>query len=247
MTDRTKWLSFYKLRDALSMDGCAVCHLTREASLHYLRSLFYEQVTDPITRGWLQAADGFCNWHAWLAVHMRDTQSGLATIYETILEVILRRFLNVAAEIALRPRDSFISRLTREENRRVAPLLPRTGECEVCVSVVCTELSYLHELVIWFDDEEMGTAFDSSFGLCLPHLDLLIARHPHEENLPALIDAERRKCEALFAELGEYLRKLDYQNRNEPKGAEQDSWRRVVELCVGKSRIFTSRMHREVE
>lgn len=247
MTERTKWLSFYKLRDAMSLEGCAICHLTREASLHYLRSLFYEQVTDPTKRAWLQAADGFCNWHGWLAVHMTDTGSGLATIYETILEVILRRFSNVEADIASRPRDSFISRLTREENRRVAPLLPRTGECEVCISVVGTELSYLHELLVWFDDEEMRIAFDSSFGLCLPHLDLLIARHPHEKNLPALIEAEQRKCEALHTELGEYLHKLDYQYSNEPKGAERDSWRRVVELCVGKSRIFNSRMQREGE
>lgn len=247
MTDRTKWLSFYKLRDALSMEGCAVCHLTREASIHYLRSLFYEQVTDPITRGWLQAADGFCNWHAWLSVHMRDTQSGLATIYETILEVILRRFSNVATEITSRPTDGFISRLLHEENKRVGPLLRRAGECQVCVSVAGTELSYLHELVVWFDDSELRTAFDNSFGLCLPHLDLLIACHPHEANLPALIEAERRKCEALLAELGEYLRKLDYQYSNESKGPEQDSWRRVVELCVGKPRIFNGRMHREME
>jgi hypothetical protein len=247
MTDRTKWLSFYKLRDALSMDGCAVRHLTREASLHYLRSLFYEQVTDPITRGWLQAADGFCNWHAWLAVHMRDTQSGLATIYETILEVILRRFSNVATEVASRPTDGFISRLLHEENRRVGPLLRRAGECQVCVSVADTELSYVRELVVGFDDEEMRIAFDNSFGLCLPHLDLLIAHYLHEKNLPVLIEAERRKCEALHAELGEYLRKLDYQYSNEPSGAERDSWHRVVELCVGKSRIFNSRMQREME
>lgn len=196
MTEQTKWLTFYKLRDALGMESCAVCRLTRDASLHYLGSVFYEQVTDPTTRSWLQAADGFCNWHAWLAVHMADTASGLATIYETILEVILRRFANVTSDIASRQSNGLFSKLLHEENRRIAPLLRRTGECEVCVSAARTELSYLHELVVWVDDEEMHAAFDSSFGLCLPHLDLLIAQHPYEENLTALVEVQRRKCEA---------------------------------------------------
>jgi hypothetical protein len=245
--ERSKWLTFYKLRDALGMSGCAVCRLTREASLHYLGSLFHEFVTDPTTRAWLQAADGFCNWHAWLALHMPDTESGLATIYETILEVILKRFSRIEAAITSHPAAGLMSKLLHYENERLAPLLERTGECKICVSAVETELSYLHELVIWFDDEELRAAFDRSFGLCLPHLDLLIARYPHEDHLPAILTAERQKCEALHGELGEYLRKLDFENNAEPRGAEQDSWRRVVELCVGKARIFNSRMQRDSE
>jgi hypothetical protein len=124
-------------------------------------------------------------------------------------------------------------------------LLEQAGECRICHYAAEAEDNYLHELLTWFDDAEMRAAFDRSFGLCLPHLDLAIARYREHENLPRLVEAERQKCESLSAELEEFLRKLDYQYAPEPRGAEQDSWRRVVELCAGKARLFNHQMPRQ--
>ena len=90
--ERTIWIGFLKLRDALRRPGCAVCRLVLDSSHRMLRGLFHEFVNDPTTRGWLQAANGFCNWHAWMAVQMPESGSGIATIYETILDSVLGRF-----------------------------------------------------------------------------------------------------------------------------------------------------------
>ncbi len=60
--ERTKWIGFLKLRDALGEPGCAVCRLVLDSSRHMLGNLFHEFVNDPTTRRWLQAANGFCNW-----------------------------------------------------------------------------------------------------------------------------------------------------------------------------------------
>ncbi len=200
-----------------------------------LEGLFHEFVTDPTTRAWLQAANGFCNRHAWLAVRMRDTGSGLATIYETILEAIMKRFQKHQPVLAASGKtESFISKLLRNERSETARLLEQEQECQICVRAAEAENPYLNELLRWFDEDEMRAAFDSSFGLCLPHLDLLIARYPEHENLPILVEAEKDKCEMLLAELKGYLRKLDYRYSNEPRGNEQYSWRRVVELVAGK-------------
>jgi hypothetical protein len=117
-------------------------------------------------------------------------------------------------------------------------LLERTDDCQICVRVTEAEDGYLNELITWFDDDDLRAAFDQSFGLCLLHLDLAMTRFPGHENFAALVEAERIKCEELRAELKEYLRKLDYQYTSESRGEEQDSWRRVVELLVGKARVF---------
>ncbi len=243
--ERKKWLSFLALRDAFSQPGCAVCQLVIKSSERLLGSLFHEYVTDAATRAWLQAANGFCNWHAWLAMRMPDTESGLGMIYETILEVILKRFRECERLLAGgAPANGLIEKLFHGERDHTPRLLEQTGECQICFHAAESEDLYLNELLTWFDDEEMRTAFDQSFGLCLPHLDLTISRYRTHENLPRLVEAERLKCESLFAELGEFVRKLDYQYAGEPRGAEQDSWHRAVELCAGKARLFGHQMPR---
>lgn len=244
-SERTKWISFYRLRDALAAPGCAICRLVMDSSHHYLSGIFHEYVNDPNTRSWLQAANGFCNWHAWLAVRMPDTESGLGIIYETILDAIINRFADRRqALLEGHSTNGIFEKFLHSGREGIAGLLESTGECNVCLHVAQVELSYLNELLAWFDDEEMRAAFDQSFGVCLPHTDLLIESHSQHENLPPFIKAQQQKCEALREALREFLRKLEYEFADESKGEEQDSWRRVVELCVGKSRVFNSQVKR---
>jgi hypothetical protein len=246
VNERTKWIGFYKLRDALAQPGCAVCRVVTDSCRRILGDLFHEFVNDPTTRSWLQDANGFCNWHAWMAVQLPDPSSGLATIYETILVAMLNRFARLEERSAAPQHGNGILGLLLGSEHSTSPrLLERAGECQICRRAEENEASCLEELITWIDDEEMRAAFDASFGLCLPHLDLLIARFDGHENLATLIELERRKCETLLEELREYLRKLDYRYADEPFGDEQDSWRRVVELLVGKARLFPIQMRRD--
>jgi hypothetical protein len=244
-SERSKWISYHKLCEALNAPGCAICRLIVEISQRMLSSLFHECVNDPSTRAWLQASSGFCNLHAWMAARMRDTESGLGIIYETILDVAIKRFgLCQRALSARGSKGGAIGKLLRRNKCKVPQLLVGEGQCQICSHAAEFEEFYLHELITWFDDEQLRAAFDRSFGLCLPHMDLLVARHRDHENLPALIEAEGRRCQVLRAELSEFIRKLDYQYAGEAPGSEQDAWRRAVEFCAGKPQLFGSHMRR---
>jgi hypothetical protein len=242
--ERTKWIGFLRLRDALAEPGCAICRIVLEASERMLAGLFHEFVNDPTTRAWLQAAGGFCNLHAWMAIQMPGTESGLGTIYETILDSLLIRFDECRSAIENRAESGGLMKLRRNFRNNVPRLSQRTGQCQICVRAGEAEGTTLHELLTWFDDDELRAAFDQSFGLCVLHLDLAISRFAEHQNLLPLIEAERQKCERLRAELKEFLRKLDYRHSGEPRGDEQDSWRRAVELLAGKARVFDSQLRR---
>ena len=61
---------------------------------------------------------------------------------------------------------------------------------------------------------------------------------PGDPQLGRLLEAERDKLITLRGELQEVIRKLAYRYANEPKGAEQTSWRRAIEKFVGKREVF---------
>jgi hypothetical protein len=145
-----------------------------------------------------------------------------------------RGFCNRHAHLALRiPNASSGIAIIYEDLLRHSDR-PADAECMICDTARFHERVLLGELLRWFDDAELQSKYRPSFGLCLPHLRRAqdeFAAHPQ---LPALLAAEREKLDALRAELQEFTRKLDYRFAAEPKGAEQTSWRRVIEKFVGK-------------
>ncbi len=79
------------------------------------------------------------------------------------------------------------------------------------------------------------TASSAAGALCLPHLTLAIA-----VAAPPVAVALRQRLVARLRELAwalrEYLRKSDWQHRDEPRGPEQSAWRQAVALFVGDER-----------
>jgi hypothetical protein len=106
--------------------------------------------------------------------------------------------------------------------------------CPICNHAQFFEETYLLDLLDYFSDGEMQGAYEKSFGLCLVHVDRAIELFPDHENLPLLLEEQRKRIESLRGELAEYLRKLDYRFSHEPKGAEVTAWRRAVEMMVGQ-------------
>ena len=48
--EKTKFMSYFNLRDALAQPGCPICTLVERVSSRYLDSLLYERVNDVGTR-----------------------------------------------------------------------------------------------------------------------------------------------------------------------------------------------------
>ena len=61
---------------------------------------------------------------------------------------------------------------------------------------------------------------------------------PHPRSVPALLAAHEAGWTALAAELEEFARKNDYRFAAEAVGEEGSSWRRVLDVFVGRPGVF---------
>lgn len=240
----TRFITYFDLLDALQEDGCPICRLLIKRTEAYLDSLLYENVNDPGTREVLRKSHGFCNWHAWRATAVSNSELGLAIIYEDLLREQIDQFESVAGRLRPRPIWGRLwARLSRKA--RVAHELPilawrrAKSRCPECgIYSPFAEATLIGTILDFMADTEFAAAFENSFGLCLPHLYAAIhlgRDHPH---LPQLVELQVRLFRALRWELRDLIRKHDYRYAEEARGAEAGSWRRAVELFVGKPQVF---------
>lgn len=228
-----KTVAYFELREALREAGCAVCSILVKRSLTVLHNLLYEQVTDPERREQLRRSQGLCNWHAWLLVERSTGQAGIAIIYERLLQHSIDI---LQAQHMPRRRRSLWQRLRRSA-------LPASRHqkalCPVCKLLTeADESGYLKTLLEALPEAAFAREFQHSFGLCLPHLEQALADYPTHPNLPQLLDLELHKLEKLGEELRLFIRKSDYRFATEAIGSEGSSWKRVLELFVGKPAVF---------
>lgn len=236
----TKFMGYFDMLGACKEEGCPICSLVAKTSLRSLDNLMWERVNDPRTREHLLASQGFCNWHAWMLLQVEHSRSGIAILHEhlvrkqtDILES-LRRFHSPE-----RPWKRLLRRLfgTAEEAKAVRDR-KRKAPCPICAQVGYSEETYLTICLQFVTDPDFQRSFESSFGLCLPHLYMAASLEPDHPNLPALLQQQIAKMEAIKGDLQEFIRKQDYRFRNELVGGEGTAWQRSIELLTGKAGVF---------
>jgi hypothetical protein len=234
-------IAYFELRDALHEDGCPICHLLVTRSAAALDSLLYEQVTDPTSRDVLRASHGLCNWHAWALLQVSTGRSGIAIIYEALLGHQLQELL--ALQQMLRPHTFWQRLMAGVCNHTVSlPFLNRwrtKTPCPLCRQhTEIDERSYLHTLLDGLGEPEFSRRFQDSFGLCLPHLVLVVEHERQHPGLPTLIHLQVQILTAWRSKLQEIIRTFDYRFATEIASTEGTEWRRTIELFVGKPSVF---------
>ena len=53
------------------------------------------------------------------------------------------------------------------------------------------------------------------------------------EDRELILTVQRNAARSLLGDLEEHVRKHDHKFRNEPKGAERDSWQRAIDVTAG--------------
>ncbi len=239
--NRSKSVAYFELLDAFHEEGCPVCRLLLKWSRSYLDSLFYEYVTDYGVRSRLRESHGFCNWHTWMAATIDHSQSGIAIIYEHLLKDQIEM---VQGALRLTKPRLWWGRIKAKWFRAksepsVSAQRGRKSPCPVCERLdQFFEPDLTDTLLSSLADPEFADGLRLSFGLCLPHLYNAMATGRDHPNLPRLLELQLQKLKGLRGELEEYIRKLDYRFMAEPRGKEATSWRRVIELFVGKREVF---------
>ncbi|HET9907220.1 MAG TPA: DUF6062 family protein [Anaerolineales bacterium] len=217
----------YSLLEACRAPGCPVCRLEQRAVERYLDNKFYESVNSPAWRDELRQSFGFCHEHSWLAVTERLGDAlGFSIISRDLVNSIQRQLTEEMSSSAS------TGRRTSVLNRILAALTPRK-RCPVCEHRDETTRRIISALVEELDQPNMTDALESSDGLCLPHLRLVLEQVKDVSDREALLTIHLDKLESLRAELDEFIRKSEYQAVREGFGSEGNAWQRAVSMIVG--------------
>jgi hypothetical protein len=107
--------------------------------------------------------------------------------------------------------------------------------CDLIGELVEINLGWLVEELA---DPEFRAWYAASDGLCLPHLRRALALAKNEEAVRLLAETTMQRLDALATDVGEYVRKMDWNKRHEPKHAwEQVSWVRAVAFFSGEAPV----------
>lgn len=205
---RKKHSVYFDLVEAMGEKGCPICLLTQRASKQYLTAILNEGVNDPPLRSKLRNSLGFCNAHAWM---LRDIGDSLATA------ILYKDFV-----------DELASTMERG--------LEELEECPACVSAAEAEKDYLTVFCKHLHEEEFIGRYDSSWGLCYPHLSGALKMTKGKRGRAVILGREADKLGKLSHQLAEYIRKKDYRYAHESHGDERNSWVQAVEKVTGSRR-----------
>jgi len=252
------------LKAAFTEPGCPICRLRQQEERRHLFRLLYENVNDGGTRQRLVQSLGLCLDHAWLLQATEQSTwgdgLGVGIIYEhlttmvanTLCEYVVQRrpfWRRVGRTSSLAGLHRWLvqgGRAFRSLTRRQSPpgpgaslsaRLSPAARCHVCRTLDDSERTHLKWLVRGVGDAKFRDWYAASDGLCLPHLRRALAYVKDEEAVAFLVEVAKAKLKPLLADLREYLRKRDWNNRSEPKHPwEQASWVRAVAFLTGEAK-----------
>jgi hypothetical protein len=231
-------MSYYDLQDALAQPDCAVCRLKAKAVEQHLDSLLWEHVNDPGVRYNIRQARGFCHEHAWGLVRQRASV-GVAIIMQDVLQNVLKGMEDAQfqalpilslrrSQEALDPKQPAAA--TAEVVAQLAPQAP----CPACVEAQTMEDIYLSALIENLIGEDgLLATYQSSDGLCLPHLRQALTRIRDEMTFNAVVNVQQAIWKRLGDHLSEIIRKSDYRFQDEPRREEAGASLRAIAAISG--------------
>ena len=239
-----KFIGYFRLVEACEKPGCPVCRCVKGESHSYLDALLYEQVTDPDTRRAIRAAWGFCNWHTWMLLEIEHSLFGASIIYEDLVTLALRRTERLGNPARRRGRGGWLAALMRRPRwPTIQELYRKRALCPACASAADTETRYLETLVRFVDDGDLQAAYARSDGLCLPHLFAALEENAERPEARTLVERTREKWTTVGRDIGSFVSKHDYRNREPYTAAEVASYGRAFEMLVGARSVFGNDVH----
>jgi hypothetical protein len=216
--------TYFRLLEALTKPGCAICRFAEAALRQYIDDLFSEHLWVMERREEMRAARGFCAAHAPL-IDDYGRVLGIAVLHHDIVGSVLRA---LEATVGSRPTQ-------RGAISAIADALGPAQECIFCRYSHEQELFAARTLLHDWQDEKMRAAFATSSGLCLPHFRLALEqRESPEHSRSELIEIQLGVLRRLHADLAEFVRKSNLAYADEAAGQEADSPRRALALVSGR-------------
>lgn len=215
-----------ELSKSLQTRGCPLCDHLVEWTLSFFARFQYQLVTDEQVRETFAQAGGFCAKHTWLLVTLSNPR-GICLGHSSLTA-------RLAGELAR------LARARPSDPPTVKGLVSTPDRCPVCLGASQVAAAYLDRLAAWLEQEEGRARYARSQGLCLPHLDLLVARARDPELARFLLQEAARHFEEVTEDMLNFALKHDALRRHLESDDERDAFYRAVTHLVGDQRLMAS-------
>jgi hypothetical protein len=207
--DVTEELAIDKLRQRI----CPICLILQNKTSDLLCKLQFEAVHKSEVKAAVLSEGGYCHYHFWYLERLASPVTN-ARLLDDLLNKIENDYL--------------------EDDSGEAAASLSAAYCPVCFS--CKE--WEEKLVISFAEKmrqpDFCAAYESSSGLCLPHLAELLKRTSGREERAFLMKSSRCQLDSLRQELRLLISKA--QNKDHSRGGESDAaYRAIVKIVGGKN------------
>ncbi len=214
---KEKHLPYFEVLDSFKSKECPICFLIKDRVEKYFDNLLYENINDIGFREKFRENHGFCNYHSYKFLSYND---GLA-ISLTHKELLI----NVIEKIKVKCGTSHLTHNKKDK-------------CIICELAKEEQERYISVITEYLTDQEFKNKFLSSEGLCIPHLELLLAKI--KTPLQWFIDFQIKKLEEVLTKLDKYIDSCNFSSRNKHSLTyeEQLIWKKVVKILFGFEGMF---------
>lgn len=218
---------------ALEQPGCPVCRLVGDALDRFFQHLAAGDVPTDLAAA-VARAGGFCFTHGWEAVE-RLPAAVLAPLLGQAVAACRARLEPLRAAAASPPTDLRARRALRAARAALAS----AERCPPCTLAAAVETASGALLGTVLQQPAGQMLYRAGAGLCVRHARPLLAAVPGEV-LPLLVEQLAAPLRTLLADIALYYHKETWEHAHEPKGAEQDAWRRGIARWAGERRAARS-------
>jgi hypothetical protein len=175
---------------------------------------------------------------------MPEVALGTAIIYQGLVEQACRWLDEMARAVgAAGKRRGWRTLVDRA--RPASGARSRREPCPVCVELAAAEVSLLDVLLLGLADGEIRPAYAASDGLCLPHVELALARRAGRPEAERLVALTREKLRALADDLKRFVDKHDHRAVPRFTDREAGAWGQALQLLAGRAELFGPEMRRD--
>jgi hypothetical protein len=233
---RTHWFTELSLEESFCPGDCLVCSNLIHAEQRAIHSFLYEGMMSSIVRNRFLKGGGFCVRHFWIAKRIEDDCWPSGGIGMAILcENLATKALSELREHANASRHG--SRRAFRQNRDSFFTPPPSDDCMFCDDGAKREVALIETLEDlkldpnWFEKLKRAP-------LCFRHGLIALRFWSNPLNKQEIRQELEALLQQLQLDLNEFIRKHDWNHRDEAAGREKDAVPRAIRALTGLERQF---------